>query len=817
MSSFAELREREQRIVQGLLEKHAGEETTYNGCDINCGANCACVLKVRLKDGRITAVEPDDRYNTNIGREDRVLSDLDLIHTKVQRRGCPMAWTWDKLLYHPDRILYPLLREPGSQRGEARFKRISWDDALDLLVEKMEETRRKYGPYSVMTPYMPNENAERLFSFWGAGVDTWGWCSSDPERLAEHLMAGRSSWKGDERGSSSAADMMLYSKLIMLFGFDPAMAHYGPGHQFAWYMKMARERGTPVIILDPRYSAGAEVLADQWIPIKPGTDAALVSAMAYIIFKEGLYNREFVKDYVESSGVEKWRRYVMGEQDSVPKTPQWAEAITGVPTDTIVSLTRLYARSKPTWLWMHWGVARKSRGENVARAAGALQAIMGYFGVPGGVMPFYMGSWPTPHVTRVHFSGGGKYEVPKICRSHKWAQAVLLMDEVKAGRMTEAQWRTTVGYRSDPDLRIPKDFNPKMLWWGSPHFTGSNTLSSACDSVANQIKALNKMDFIPYVHTTMTPTARYADLVLPAMDTMWEGLRVLTASYGGFSTVSLNPGIVKPAGEVRQMEWVFSKIAERLGFGKEFNPYYTDDDHWEADWERFEKDVYNTRVVPGLGAHNIEAPDWEKFKKDVRFIHPDEYHDKPFQGFEDHTFQTFSGKFEICADFMEDESERGQVHLDARGRMFMDLPNDWRDLSPIPIYQPAYRGMDHPDTRQYPLMMLSCHSRYRNHTVFWNIPWLRGDCYNHRVWLSLADAKARGLRDGDMARIFNDKGEVRLPAYVTSRLMPGVIVIRQGAWYQEENGNAPHVLLGDNESPHTAPHTTTAVQVERAH
>ncbi|MBI2919326.1 MAG: molybdopterin-dependent oxidoreductase [Chloroflexi bacterium] len=811
--------ERQTRIIQALIDRHAGEETTYTGCLTNCGANSACALKMRVKDGRITVVEPDDRYNTGIGREDRILSDMDLVHAKVQRRGCPMAWAWDKLLYQPDRILYPMLREPGSRRGEGRFRRISWDDALDIIVEKMEECRRKYGPYSLMTPYMPNKQVERLFSFWGAGVDTWGWCSADPERLGGHLMAGKCSWSGDERRSSSAADMMMNSKLIVLWGLDPAMGHYGPGHQLAWYMKMARERGTPVICLDPRYSTGAEVMADQWLPIKPGTDMAFILAVAYVLFKEDLYNKEFVARTVEPSGFQKWRRQVMGEEDGVPKTPQWAEAICGLPAQTIVEFTRLYARSKPTWLYKHWAVARKSYGENSVRGAATLQAMMGYFGVPGGMLPFEIGSWPLPEaVTNWPTGGWGEYEVPKICRSHKWAQAVLLLDQVKSVQMTAAQWRTIVGYRADPQLPIPQEFNPKFLWWGSHHHTASNFLNTATDSTGDQLKALARIEFMPHMHTTWTPTARYADLVLPALDWMFEGQRLLTSAYGGFSSLSYCPGVVKPAGEVRSVDWVFTKLAQRLGFADKFNPYYTTDESWEADWDRFQQDLYRTKVSPVLSSHGIEAPPWDKFKES-RFIHLDEYHDQPFQGYEHEVklgFKTGSGKFEVSAEFLDEDSERGEQHYDTEGRLYSDLPNDFRDLPSIPRYQPSVGGMEDPAVARYPLMMLSCHSRYRVHSTFWNVPWVRGDCYRHAVWLSVADAKARGIADGETARVFNDKGEIRLPAYVTSRLMPGIIVVRQGSWYQEENGNVSHVLLGDSKSPLTAPHTTAAVQVEKA-
>ena len=140
----------------------------------------------------------------------------------------------------------------------------------------------------------------------------------------------------------------------------------------------------------------------------------------------------------------------------------------------------------------------------------------------------------------------------------------------------------------------------------------------------------------------------------------------------------------------------------------------------------------------------------------------------------------------------------------------------------MPVYRPAVRGMEDPLTEKFPLYLLTPHSRYRVHYLFWNHPWLRQDVYHHRVWMSLADAKARGIRDGDWVRVFNDRGEVRIRAYVTSRIMPGVTVIRQGAWYEPDEqgidcGPSPSTLLGgDTESCATAPKATNLVQIKRA-
>ncbi|MCL4552344.1 MAG: hypothetical protein M1305_02145, partial [Candidatus Marsarchaeota archaeon] len=325
-----------------------------------------------------------------------------------------------------------------------------------------------------------------------------------------------------------------------------------------------------------------------------------------------------------------------------------------------------------------------------------------------------------------------------------------------------------------------------------------------------------KMDFVLYMHTAMTPTARYSDLILPSLDAMWEQPRVLRSDYGGFATLTCGPGAVPPPGEVKSLEWVFTKIATRLGFGKEFNRYYTSDEHWEEDWERYQRECYE-KCVKQL---DFQTPSWDEFKGGS-FIHLDEHHDKPFFGFtaeieEGKPFPTESSQFEINSALIADEGQRGEVHSDHLGRIIDNLPNDWRDLQPLPVYQPAFRGLEDALGEKYPLMMLTPHSRYRVHSHFWTVPWLRGDVYRHAVWLSVADAKKRGIKDGDRVRVFNNKGDIILPAYVTSRIGPGVTVVRQGAWYSEDGGITPHVLLGDTDSPTTPAPATTLVEVESA-
>jgi len=643
--------------------------------------------------------------------------------------------------------------------------------------------------------------------------------------MAAQFVAGEPAVTYAGYSSGSAADMLANAKLIVIWGLDPTLGSSGPGYQFGWFIELARERGKPVIIIDPRYTVGAEVLADQWIPIKPGTDITMLLAMAYVLFKEDLWDRDFVARYVEPVGFEKWRNYVLGIEDGIEKTPEWAESICAVPAGTIRALAQLIGRTKPSWLWCHWGVSRKSRGEQTVRAFAALQAMMGYWGTPGAGPALQIGSsraipW------QASWGPPGEYSVPKVYRSHYWAQAILLLDKVKSGELSGEDYMRMVGWKADP--AILKDFNPKLLLWGGggkPH--ASDHLVTACESASLQVQALERMEFIVTMHSIMTPTASYADIILPAQDWMWEEKGITkTGGYGGFECINYCPGVVKPPGEVKPWAWVYTKLAEKLGIDpKKFFKYYTTDENWDNDWERYLKDCYQG-VVGYYRKRNIDVPSWEEFTAG-KFINCDELDDKPFTGWdkqikEGKPFQTVSGKIELYSRYVADEANRGTgEHYDSTGRCYDNLPSDWGSLTPAAIYEKAVRGMDDPMVGEYPLMLLCAHARYRVHYLFWEHPWLRGHIYQHRIWISTTDARMRGIKDGDMVQAYNDRGKVVMPAYVTSRLMPGTVLIHHGGKYIPDEsgvdfGASPSTLLGgDFESCITPAKATTLVQAER--
>lgn len=802
--------------------------TFYTTCRCNCGGNYQCIIKANVKDGRVVAVEPDDRYNKNIAREDAYMDAEDVVKVRLQRRPCVMGMVWHKYAQLPERLLYPLKRVEGTKRGEGRYERITWEEALDTIAAKMIECRDKYGPLSIISPYMPNETLERMLSFWGAGAEGWGWCSYDAARLMAQMLTGGASWEVENWSSGSAADMLANTNAIVMWGCDPSVGHMGPAHMFAYFIKMCREKGKPVIMIDPRYSMAVRSLADQWIPIKPGTDVAMFMAMAYTLFTDDTYDKAFIQQYVEPEGFARFKAYVMGErEDHTPKTPEWAAEQCGVPAETIRSLARFVWNNRPCWTWAHWTLSRKSHGEQVITTFAALQAMLGNWGNPGGGPAIHTGPqhYDLPFgFFSTAWGPNGDYKVPKLFRSHYWAQAVLLLDDYKAGKITKEEYISRIGWRADKEL--VDQFEPKFLFWGGGSKPqASNHLVTACDSANDQIKAMEKMDFIISTQSILTATARYADIILPAQDTVWEERDIVrSAAYGTFESLNANNKTVEPPGEVRHWVWIYIELCKRLGVDpKQFFKYYTKDGNWEQDWENFLKDSYKDiqNYYKGKGKN---IPEYEDFFKG-EFINCDELDDKPHTGFvqqmeEKKPFETKSGKIEFYYPLFEDESKRGQrEHYDAKGKLIQNLPADWNDMPASPTYMVGRRGMDDPMTRDYPIMLLTSHSRYRVHYAQWANPWLRNHVYRHRVWINTWDAEKRGIKDNDQIMVYNDRGKVVMPAYVTNRIMPGLALIHHGGDYlPDENGidrgATPNTLMGgDDKSCFTPARSCNLVQI----
>ena len=325
------------------------------GCPAhNCGGRC--LLIAHVQDGRIIRLDTDDRPDTL---------------ASPQLRACVRGRSYLRRQYHPDRLLTPLKRI--GERGEGKFAPISWDEALDTVAREMQRVKDRYGNSALFVPYGTGSYnqlngshvARRLMNLFGGCLGIYNSYSWGAINLATPTVYG-TLVTGNQRQD------WLNSKYILMWGWNPAEMRDGTNSDY--FIKLARQAGARVVCIDPRHSLSAAALADEWIPIRPGTDAAMMSAMAYVMLTERLYDAEFVRthcvgfDSTQMPGATArrvTRDYILGARDGTPKTPQWAEAITAVPAATIARIAREYATIKPAVLYQGYGMQRRAYGEQV--------------------------------------------------------------------------------------------------------------------------------------------------------------------------------------------------------------------------------------------------------------------------------------------------------------------------------------------------------------------------------------------------------------------------------------------------------------------
>ena len=812
---------RAQRVCDGAVltdmgfgsKRHSGDIVRYTSCEYHCFRSC--ILKVRIRDGVIIACEPDDTINPGIAREDERLPEKMINEGMIQTRPCPKGYAQAQMIYDPLRVKYPMKRV--GERGEAKFERISWDEALDTIAKKLLETKEQYGPYSIIHhPYSIFGRCSFPLARWfGVGLAGWaahstnGW--EEPERWVLGKELARPTLLQDEA-------QVFHSKLIVLWGLNPLSTLAGA---WAYNLLRAKERGIPIICIEPRYTQSVELLADQWIPIRPTTDVAMMIAMANVWFKEGLCDKEFVERWVEPEGLRRWKAYVLGLEDGVDKTPQWAEGICGVPAETITEFARLYARSKPVNLSVSLSMGRQFYGENPTRAAMYLQALTGNTCILGGTAAaetgLPLGHVASPMPTVDWQRKPGFYEPPVLLAAYKWPKAVDIRDKLDRGQISSEEYNNIIGnIAGNPSPNIQM-----VIMEGNNHLNGLPDINCT-------IRAMKKVDFaLVFSQYAELPTARYADMLLPQIYTAFEG-RNCRAIYGHRDLFRTGMNLanffmycqkcIDPVGEVKPYDWVWTQIAKRLGIAGMYNPRlaHVPDDGWDEAVEELHREAYE-KWAARADIAPLSPPGWEEFQKkpvfrwEIKgtyypFKRDIERDENPFRG-------TASGKIEFYSEFL------------AKGPRYL-ANNDYPPGSGKcyggghlpPVAQMTVGGRDtfySKDSEKYPLLMSSPHSLYRVHSFLDNNFWLRGDCYRHAIWMSVADAKARGIKGNDLVRVFNDIGEMTIPAYVTSRVVPGTVFIFHGGWYRPgknkselmpdgiDMGGAPNLLIHDDDLPQT--------------
>ena len=711
---------------------------------LDCGGRCP--LRMHVKDGVITKIEGDDFEDP-----------------EKQLRACLRGRAYRHWIYHPDRLKYPMKRV--GERGEGKVERISWDEAMDTIVKQLHRVKETYGNSAIYFGGGGHLGAlhtigplARALSMFGGYTAAYGNISSEGP-----VYAVMTSY-GDVMVGNSRSDL-ANAKLIIMWGWDPVRMISGTDCVHS--LMKAKEAGTRIISIDPRLTHSGATYADEWIPIIPGTDTAMMVSMAYVMIKENLQDQAFLDKY--TVGFDKFKEYVMGIEDGVEKTPAWASEICGVPAETIVRLAREYATTDPACLMDCQGPARSAMGEQYNRCAITLTTMTGNIGKPGGSACGGLMGIPYGHMFRSAGIPGMRNPAEAGGPSIRGTLDLnlRLVRRIHVNKVFDAFLEGTKG-------GYPSDI--KMAW-----FAGGGIMTQR-GNINKGDRALKSLEFIVSQDLFLTPTARYADIVMPVMS--FAEKNDLTRPWPSGPYLTYANKAIERMGECKSDWEIGNLLAEKLGF-EDFDN--NTDDEWlkifvekNPEYAQYIKD-YDTFKRDGIYRIEMEEP-YIAFKKQI---------EDP----ENNPFNTPSGKIEIFSQRVADLND----------------PN----CPPVPKYLTTWEDRNDPLIEKYPLQLLSPHPRVRAHSTLQNVDWLV-EVEPHAVWINPADAESRGIRDGDEVYVFNGRGKLAIKAWVTRRIMPGVVSIYEGAWYDPDEegidrGGCVNVLTNDAYSPGGAAALKTAL------
>ena len=662
-------------------------------------------------------------------------------------------------------------------RGSGQWQQISWDEATTTIANKFMEVAKQYGPTAVyIAPY--TGSLPVLNGLIGAGY-----------RFASVIGASAGDFEGDNEGDSASpcgANEVLgnfdghelsdlrNARMIILWGNNLAETDI-PDMRFVLDAKEGtltsagqtapnpNASGAKVVAIDPRYTATA-ALSDEWYSIRPGTDGALALSMINVILNENLQNTSYIqnytvgpflvrqdtnlflreKDVVANGDAKKYMVYDTSSKSVVTSDksgispaltgsytangiavkpafqlltdlvnqypPSVAEKITGIAAADIQSLAEEFASRSPAAIKAGFGgISHWYYGDLTYRAMITLSAVCGYIGVHGGGVTTYNGA-----LLDAALDLGDWLNPDKL--AYTYLPPISFCDAVLTG----------------------KPFQVKAAWFPVDNFVNQQ------GDANRTISAMKALDFVVVSDVFMTPTAQYADIVLPVA-TQYEREDLLV---GGNYFVQYMPKVIDPLWESKSDLEMFAEVAQKMGQGKYFNQAPED---------------YLKLILSGLPSGL--TLDTLKSKGVVPLDDKDYYTASfqpithPYVPYFNQNFPTPSGKIEFYVESL--------------------VPYNM----PLPLYkEPIEASPTNPLFQKYPLNLITSHTRFRTHTQWDNLPWLLEVIPKPFLEINPIDAQARGINDGDTVTVFNDRGSIQVVAKVTEGIRPGVVNSYQGHW-----------------------------------
>ena len=612
---------------------------TWCACVINCGQRCA--LRVFSHNGQVIRIETDNTQPDTLGPR--------------QLRACQRGRSMRERIYSPDRLRFPMKRV--GERGEGKFERISWDEALDTIAKEWTRIKNQYGNDSIYWQYCSGQQSlvssrrawQRLMNLMGGYLQYYGSYSN-----AQGAAAFPKTYGGRP---SSLPSEIANAELYVLFGNNPSVTRpSGGGKGFQIDAALTRHRPKKIIVIDPAFTDTCTARADQWIPIRPGTDAALISALAYEFITNGWIDQAFLDRYCvgfdektlpkSAPAKSDYKSYILGAgPDGTAKTPEWAAPITGIPVDVIRSLAREMAMTKPLFVSQGWGPQRQANGEATCRAIAMVPILLGQVGLPGTNTGAHEGNTSFPAV----YLPIGKNPVKATIPVYMWTDAIL-----RGPEMT----RRNSALHGAEKLRT----GIKMIV-----NSGGNTMINQhgdCNWTDKVLRDTSKCEFILVCDNMMTPSARYADILLP--DTLGPETNDAACQGGSHGDVACMLAIqeaVKPMYDQKSSFEICRLLAAKLGLEEKFT-----EGRSQMGWVKWCYEETRKKVP--------QLPDFATFWKDGMAkvwgyrkdpIALEAFRKDPMK----HPLKTPSGKIEIyseqlareTADWEIPEGEIGRAHV----------------------------------------------------------------------------------------------------------------------------------------------------------
>jgi anaerobic selenocysteine-containing dehydrogenase len=633
-------------------------------------------MLVTVEDGRATKIQGDPTMPFTDGT----------LCTKVSH--------YLERTYSPDRLLYPMKRV--GRKGEGRFRRIGWDEALDEIAARLKalaaddpQTILPLSYAGTMGMVQWSSMDRRFFYKLGASLLDRTLCST----------AGKYGLKATLGGSVGMdPERFDEANLIILWGANPIVSNL---HLWS-RVQAAKRRGAKVIAIDPYRSLSAEKCT-QHVALVPGSDGALALGMMHVLVREGWIDRDYIARH--TLGFDALARRL----EEYP--PQRVAKLCGLTVGEVEQLARDYGTIRPAAIRLNYGMQRHAGGGIAARTIACLPALVGAWrDAAGGLVLTTADFYRFDHAAleRPDLLGG---------RRPRTINHVQLGDALTAARPPV---RATIVYNNNPVAVCPES-----------------------DKV---IAGFSREDlFTVVIDHFQTDTADYADIVLPAT-TQLEHLDV-HKSYGHLYVLANNPAI-KPVGESLPNSEIFRRLAARMGFDE---PCFRDSD----------EDICRTALKSQAEWEAVKRDGWQRLGVPARFA--------PFA---EGGFPTPSGKCEFHSEWLEKQG-----------------------IDPLPFYNPPAEVADEALARRYPLAFLSPPARHFLNSTFANLARFREFEREPHLDMHPLDAAARGIRDGDRVRVFNDRGEYLLRARVNAKPRVGVVVAPSVWWkkHSPDGRNANNV------------------------